>query len=95
MNKDLPRAHREQGRLLSLRIVGVCLMLALLGVSSHAYPAVPITPSGLNRQVNLAPTPPPGSEPAGEIPLLSLRQIAPPGFLTQAFAVEWSAGRSS
>ncbi len=34
-------------------------------------------------------------EPAGEIPLLSLRQIAPPGFLTQAFAAEWSAGCQS
>jgi filamentous hemagglutinin family protein len=30
------------------------------------------------------------SEPAGEMPHLSLRQIAPPGFLTQAFAVDWS-----
>ncbi len=28
----------------------------------------------------------------GETALLSLRQIAPPGFLTQAFAVDWSAG---
>jgi large exoprotein involved in heme utilization and adhesion len=35
------------------------------------------------------------SEPAGEIPLLSLRQIAPPGFLTQAFAVDGSAGCQS
>ncbi len=35
------------------------------------------------------------SEPAGEIPLLSLRQIAPPGFLTRAFAADWSAGCSS
>jgi hypothetical protein len=31
-------------------------------------------------------------EPAGEIPLLSLRQIAPAGFLTQAFAVDKPAG---
>ena len=30
-------------------------------------------------------------EPEGETTLLSLRQIAPPGFLTQAFAVDWSA----
>jgi large exoprotein involved in heme utilization and adhesion len=30
------------------------------------------------------------SEPGGEKPLLSLRQIAPPGFLTQAFAVDSS-----
>ena len=35
------------------------------------------------------------SEPTGEIPLLSLRQIAPPGFLTQAFAVDWSTGCKS
>jgi large exoprotein involved in heme utilization and adhesion len=35
------------------------------------------------------------SEPVGETPLLSLRQIAPPGFLTQAFAVDWSAGCTS
>ena len=31
------------------------------------------------------------SELAGEMPLPSLRQIAPAGFLTQAFAVDWSA----
>jgi filamentous hemagglutinin family protein len=31
----------------------------------------------------------------GETPWLSLRQIAPPGFLTQAFAVDWSAGCKS
>ena len=37
----------------------------------------------------------PGSSPAGETPLLSLRQIAPAGFLTQAFAVDWSAGCQS
>jgi filamentous hemagglutinin family protein len=30
-----------------------------------------------------------------ETPILSLRQIAPPGFLTQAFAVDWSAGCTS
>ncbi len=30
-----------------------------------------------------------------ETPLLSLRQIAPAGFLTQAFAVDWSAGCQS
>jgi large exoprotein involved in heme utilization and adhesion len=29
-------------------------------------------------------------EPVGETPLLSLRRIAPPGFLTQSFAVDWS-----
>lgn len=34
-------------------------------------------------------------EQAGETPLLSLRQISPPGFLTQAFAVDWSAGCTS
>jgi filamentous hemagglutinin family protein len=36
----------------------------------------------------------PGQEASGEgeTPLLSLRQIAPPGFLTRAFAVESSAG---
>jgi hypothetical protein len=34
------------------------------------------------------------SEPAEETPLLFLRQIAPPGFLTQAFAVD-SAGCTS
>ncbi len=34
-------------------------------------------------------------EPAGETPLLSLRQIAPAGFLTQAFALDWSAGCQS
>ena len=27
------------------------------------------------------------SEPAGDTPVLSLRRIAPPGFLTQAFAM--------
>ena len=32
---------------------------------------------------------------AGETPLLSLRQIAPAGFLTQAFAVDWSASCTS
>ena len=31
----------------------------------------------------------------GETPLLSLRQIAPAGFLTQAFAVDWSASCQS
>ncbi len=31
----------------------------------------------------------------GETALLSLRQIAPPGFLTQAFAVDWSTGCAS
>ena len=31
----------------------------------------------------------------GETALLSLRQIAPAGFLTQAFAVDWSAGCTS
>jgi large exoprotein involved in heme utilization and adhesion len=35
------------------------------------------------------------ASPASETPLLSLRQIAPPGFLTQAFAVDWSAGCTS
>jgi hypothetical protein len=35
------------------------------------------------------------TSPAGETPLLSLRQIAPAGFLTQAFAVDWSAGCQS
>ena len=36
-----------------------------------------------------------GASLAGETPLLSLRQIAPAGFLTQAFAVDWSAGCGS
>jgi large exoprotein involved in heme utilization and adhesion len=36
-----------------------------------------------------------GTSLAGETPLLSLRQIAPAGFLTQAFALDWSAGCSS
>ena len=40
-------------------------------------------------------TPTSFGEPAGEMPLLSLRQIAPPGFLTQAFAVDWSEGCTS
>ena len=31
----------------------------------------------------------------GDIQILSLRQIAPAGFLTQAFAVDWSAGCTS
>ena len=35
------------------------------------------------------------SEQAGEMPILSLRRIAPPGFLTQSFAVESSAGCAS
>ena len=34
-------------------------------------------------------------ESLGETALLSLRQIAPAGFLTQAFAVDWSAGCQS
>src|SRR5262249_47902802 len=34
------------------------------------------------------------SEPTGEMPILSLRRIAPPGFLTQSFAVDES-GRTS
>jgi large exoprotein involved in heme utilization and adhesion len=37
----------------------------------------------------------PGDSPAEETPLLSLRQIAPAGFLTQAFALDWSTGRTS
>ena len=37
----------------------------------------------------------PGASPAGETALLSLRQIAPAGFLTQGFAVDWSAGCQS
>jgi large exoprotein involved in heme utilization and adhesion len=36
-----------------------------------------------------------GASPAGETALLSLRQIAPAGFLTQAFAVDGSAGCQS
>ncbi len=36
-----------------------------------------------------------GASLGGETPLLSLRQIAPAGFLTQAFAVEGSAGCQS
>lgn len=35
------------------------------------------------------------SSPTGEPPLLSLRQIAPAGFLIQAFAVDWSASCQS
>ena len=35
------------------------------------------------------------SSSTGETPLLSLRQIAPAGFLTQAFAVDWSASCQS
>jgi large exoprotein involved in heme utilization and adhesion len=31
----------------------------------------------------------------GDTPILSLRQIAPAGFLTQSFAVDWSAGCTS
>ena len=37
----------------------------------------------------------PGTSPAGGTAVLSLRQIAPAGFLTQAFAVDWSAGCQS
>ena len=37
----------------------------------------------------------PGTSLAGETALLSLRQIAPAGFLTQAFAMDWSAGCQS
>lgn len=37
----------------------------------------------------------PGASLGGETDLLSLRQIAPTGFLTQAFAVDWSAGCQS
>ena len=36
-----------------------------------------------------------GASLAGDTPFLSLRQIAPAGFLTQAFAVDWSAGCQS
>jgi hypothetical protein len=36
-----------------------------------------------------------GDSPAEETPLLSLRQIAPAGFLTQAFALDWSTGCAS
>jgi hypothetical protein len=36
-----------------------------------------------------------GTSLAGETALLSLRQIAPAGFLTQSFAVDWSAGCQS
>jgi large exoprotein involved in heme utilization and adhesion len=36
-----------------------------------------------------------GTSLAGETPLLSLRQIAPAGFLTQAFALDWSASCTS
>jgi len=36
-----------------------------------------------------------GTSLAGETAFLSLRQIAPTGFLTQAFAVDWSAGCQS
>jgi len=36
-----------------------------------------------------------GTSPAGRTPLLSLRQIAPAGFLTQTFAVDWSASCTS
>src|SRR5262245_41722582 len=35
------------------------------------------------------------SESADEMPVLSLRRIAPPGFLTQSFAADWSAGCTS
>jgi hypothetical protein len=35
------------------------------------------------------------SEPTEEMPVLSLRRIAPPGFLTQAFAVDRSDGCTS
>jgi len=36
-----------------------------------------------------------GTSSDGETPLLSLRQITPAGFLTQTFAVDWSAGCKS
>jgi filamentous hemagglutinin family protein len=35
------------------------------------------------------------SESTKEMPILSLRRIAPPGFLTQSFAVDWSTGCAS
>jgi large exoprotein involved in heme utilization and adhesion len=35
------------------------------------------------------------SEPAGQMPILSLRRIAPRGFLTQSFAVDWSEACTS
>jgi filamentous hemagglutinin family protein len=37
----------------------------------------------------------PGTSSAGHTPLLSLRQIAPPGFLTQTFALDHSGGCTS
>ena len=37
----------------------------------------------------------PGAPLESETALLSLRQIAPAGFLTRAFAVDWSAGCQS
>jgi hypothetical protein len=35
------------------------------------------------------------SDPAGDTPILSLRRITPPGFLTQSFATDSSAGCTS
>lgn len=56
----------------------------------------PSSPSPLPQwQPPLAPPYQGGGDGEGETPLLSLRQIAPPGFLTQAFAVDWSAGCTS
>src|SRR5262249_61331599 len=47
--------------LLSLvfQVLGLFLP-GILAILSEAVAAAPITPSGLNKQVNLAPTPPPG-----------------------------------
>ena len=47
---------------------------------------------GTVREADLGTT---SSEVAEETPLLSLRKIAPPGFLTQSFAVDSSAGCAS
>ncbi len=50
----------EQGRVLSCLLLGCSVVLAVAYPTSVVHAASPITPSGLNTQVTLSATPPPG-----------------------------------
>ena len=50
----------EQGRVLSCLLLGCSVVLAVAYPTSLVHAASPITPSGLNTQVTLSATPPPG-----------------------------------
>src|SRR5262245_10056449 len=61
MSDNIARVLCRQASLLLLGfLVGACLMMALPMASSSSLAAPPITPSGLNTQVNLSTTPPAG-----------------------------------